>query len=73
HSIIRLGDWKLIYYYEDQSMELFCLKEDPMEKNNQAVSQPEKAKELYDKLSRWLKETQADIPTQLNPDYGGRK
>ncbi|MEG0648091.1 MAG: sulfatase-like hydrolase/transferase, partial [Bacteroides sp.] len=73
HSIIRLGDWKLIYYYEDQSMELFCLREDPMEKNNQAVSQPEKAKELYDKLSRWLKETQADIPTQLNPDYGGRK
>ncbi|WP_042370992.1 sulfatase [Bacteroides neonati] len=73
HSIIRLGDWKLIYYYEDQSMELFCLKEDPMEKNNQAVSQPEKAKELYDKLSRWLKETQADIPIQLNPDYGGRK
>ena len=73
HSIIRLGDWKLIYYYEDQSMELFCLKDDPMEKNNQAGSQPQKVKELYGKLSRWLQETQADIPTQPNPDYGGRK
>ena len=34
YSIIRSGDWKLIYYYEDKSMELFNLKNDRMERNN---------------------------------------
>lgn len=32
YSTIRSGDWKLIYYYEEQSMELFNIKEDRMEK-----------------------------------------
>ena len=28
YSSIRSGDWKLIYYYEDKSVELFNLKDD---------------------------------------------
>lgn len=73
YSTIRSGDWKLIYYYEDQSMELFNIKEDRMEKNNLVGSEPAKARELYGKLDTWLKNTHADIPDQLNPDYKGYK
>lgn len=73
YSSIRLGDWKLIYYYEDQSMELFNLKEDRMEQNNLAARKPDKAKELYMQLMKWLENTQADIPTELNPAYMPKK
>ncbi len=69
YSIIRSGDWKLIYYYEDKSMELFNLKNDRMERNNLVNLQPTLAKELYTRLMKWLIDTRADIPTELNPAY----
>ena len=65
----RMGDWKLIYYYEDKSMELFNLKNDRMERNNLVNLQPTLAKELYTRLMKWLIDTRADIPTELNPAY----
>lgn len=71
YSTIRSGDWKLIYYYEDKSMELFNLKEDRMEKQNLVGVKPEKAQEMFRKLAAWLKKTHADIPKQLNPAYKG--
>lgn len=69
YSIIRLGDWKLIYYYEDKSMELFNLSKDRMERNNLVNLQPNLAKELYDRLMNWIESTDADIPTEPNPAY----
>ena len=69
YSSIRSGDWKLIYYYEDQSVELFNLKEDLGETTNLLNANPVKEKELYNKLMKWLDKTKAPIPTQLNPDY----
>ncbi|MBK1855409.1 sulfatase [Verrucomicrobiaceae bacterium 5K15] len=69
-SVIRHGDWKLIQYFEDNSVELFNLKADPSERNNLAKSQPEKAAALLKKLSSWQTETDADIPTEPNPDFG---
>ena len=69
YSIIRSGDWKLIYYYEDKSMELFNLKYDRLEWNNLVNLQPTLAKELYTRLMKWLIDTRADIPTELNPAY----
>lgn len=68
-SAIIEGDWKLIYYYEDKSMELFNLKNDRMERNNLVNLQPTLAKELYTRLMKWLIDTRADIPTELNPAY----
>jgi hypothetical protein len=50
-------------------VELFNLKEDRMEKNNQAVAQPVLTAKLQDRLMRWLDETHAGIPTELNPAY----
>jgi arylsulfatase A-like enzyme len=68
-SSIRLGDWKLLYYYEDQDMELFNLKEDPSEKINLVNAYPEKKEQLKNSLDEWIKRTQTPVPTQLNPDY----
>ncbi len=36
-SIIRLGDWKLIHYYEDGHEELYNLKNDEEETTDVAV------------------------------------
>ena len=56
-------------YQEDKSMELFNLKNDRMERNNLVNLQPTLAKELYTRLMKWLIDTRADIPTELNPAY----
>ena len=69
YSSIRSGDWKLIYYYEDKSVELFNLKNDLSETRNLVEANPAKKNELYTKLMKWLDETGAPIPTQLNPEY----
>lgn len=69
YSIIRSGDWKLIYYYEDKSMELFNLKNDWVEHHNVVATFPSIKNRLYKKLMRWLKDTKAPIPTELNPYY----
>ena len=68
-SAIRLGEWKLIQYFENNDIELYNLKDDIGEKNNLAGSNPEKVKELLDRLDKWRDETNAPVPTQLNPDY----
>lgn len=69
YSCIRSGNWKLIYNYEDKSIELFNLREDLGETHNLSESNPEKRNELYLKLMKWIEKTQAPIPTELNPYY----
>lgn len=69
YSSIRSGDWKLIYNYEDGSMELFNLKEDLSESTELSQLNPRKRDELYQKLLKWIEETHAPIPTELNPYY----
>ena len=68
-SAVRLGDWKLIQYFENNDIELYNLKEDISEKNNLAESNPEKVKELLEILENWREETNAPVPTELNPDF----
>lgn len=68
-SVIRLGDWKLHHYFEDDGLELYDLKNDPGERINLANAKPEVAAELYEKLDNWRKETVAAIPSELNPAY----
>lgn len=69
YSSIRSGDWKLIYNYEDKSVELFNLKEDIGESNNLAAVNLQKCEELYQRLMRWIEATHAPVPTELNPYY----
>lgn len=68
-SVIRKGDWKLHYYFEDHGVELYNLSDDIGERNNLASSMPSKKEELLGSLKNWWKQTNAPIPTQLNPDY----
>ncbi len=61
-STIRRGDWKLIYWYKDQSFELYNISDDISEKNNLADKNPEKVNELALKLGEYLRSVQADRP-----------
>ena len=68
-SAVRLGDWKLIYYYENDDLELFNLKEDVSETENIAKLYPAKALELTRILKKWCLQTGAPIPKELNKKY----
>lgn len=61
-STVRLGDWKLIYFYEDQHLELYNLKEDISENKDLSKIHPEKVKELAQVLSNYLMQVDAQIP-----------
>jgi uncharacterized sulfatase len=67
-SAIRSGDYKLIWFYENESAELYNLAHDIGEQYNVAEEEPEVARRLKAKLDAWLKETQAELPTE-NPAY----
>ena len=68
YSAVRLEDWKLIEFFENNSIELYNLKNDVSESNNLALINPEKVKELKNLLAKWRKTTNAQIPTP-NPNY----
>ena len=70
-SAVRLGDWKLIQYFEFNDLELYNLKDDISEKNNLAETRPDKLNELLLILENWRKETGAPVPVELNPEYTG--
>lgn len=61
-SIIRRGDWKLIYYYEDERCELYNLAKDISESEPLNHLYPQKVKELKERLFKWLKEVNAKKP-----------
>ena len=68
-SVVRQGDWKLIEHYETGKLELYNIRQDISEKKDLSVTNPRKAKELYELLEKWKKEVNAPEPTSLNPDY----
>ncbi|MBM3982690.1 MAG: N-acetylgalactosamine 6-sulfate sulfatase (GALNS) [Planctomycetes bacterium] len=65
---VRLGDYKLIEYYEDGRRELFNVKADISESRNLAAEKPDVVKELAAELDKWRKDVGAKMPT-ANPDY----
>ncbi|HEY0864432.1 MAG TPA: sulfatase [Lacunisphaera sp.] len=68
-GIIRAGDWKLIEYFEDHSVELFNLAEDIGERHDLSAAQPAKVRELQARLAQWRAAVGAPVPTQPNPAY----
>ena len=68
-AVIRKGDWKLHQYFEDNTIELYNLKDDVAEKNNLAEQEPKTAQKLLKALKKWQKDTNAPIPKELNPAY----
>jgi arylsulfatase A-like enzyme len=59
----RDGDWKLIEWFEDGSLELFNLRDDPGERLNLAAENPDEKQQLHAKLVAWRAATQALMPT----------
>ena len=59
---MRAGDYKLIEWYEDNSVELYNLKNDIGEKHDLAKVMPEKAAELQGMLAKWRKQMNARMP-----------
>jgi len=68
-AAIRMGEWKLIEFFEDGTLELYNLKQDLGEKNNLAVKMPDKAGELHAAMLKWREEVKAPVPTEKNPRY----
>jgi len=64
---LRLGDLKLIEWFEDDRVELFNLRDDPGETRNLAADRPETATALRQKLHDWRASVNARMPTP-NPD-----
>lgn len=69
---VRVGDYKLIEFYEDNHMELYNLKDDISERNNLSSKMPQKAAKLQKMLQDWRYSVDARMPA-LNPDYNPRK
>ena len=68
-SIIRVGDWKLPHYFEDNGLELYNLRDDIGEKKDLAKSDPARVKKMLSQLDSWRKEVKAPVPSKRNPQY----
>jgi arylsulfatase A-like enzyme len=71
-SAIRVGDWKLLEYFEDGHRELFNLKEDPHEMQDIAAAQPTETESLAKHLANWRTEVGAKLPLP-NAQYRGKQ
>ncbi|MFY0652189.1 MAG: sulfatase [Cyclobacteriaceae bacterium] len=71
-SIIRVGDWKLIHYWEDDHDELYDLSTDLGEQNDVAVQNEERVNQMRDQLLSWLKEMKANYP-EPDPEFDEEK
>ena len=65
---VRLGEYKLIEFYEDMHLELYNLQNDIEEKDNLVEAEPEKVEELITLLHQWRKKIKAQMPYP-NPNY----
>ena len=63
-SAIREGDYKLIHFYDTDSVELYNLKNDISEKNDLSGKMPQLASRLKNKLKVWLQDSGAVMPTK---------
>ena len=68
-SSICRGDWKLIHFLEDDHVELYNLAEDISESNNLAQANAAKADELLRELNDWREQTNAPMPSAVNPAF----
>lgn len=64
-SAIREGDYKLLKWYDDDSVELYNLKKDIGEETDLSKSKRRRAARLEKKLDAWLAETGAKMPQRL--------
>lgn len=66
-SSVRAGDYKLIEFFEDGSLELYNLREDIGEENDLSDQKPNVRDRLHDLLTEWRREMEAKMP-RPNPE-----
>ena len=65
---VRLGDYKLLEYFEKNTVQLFNLREDIGEQNDLSLTEPKIREKLIALLHSWRKDVKAQMPKQ-NPNY----
>ncbi len=65
---IRVGDYKLLEYFENETVQLFNLRTDISEQNDVSEAEPDKTAELRGKLHAWRQAVSAKM-MPVNPDY----
>ena len=64
HSAIRVGDYKLLRFYENERDELYDLAHDPGEQIDLREKYPDRARELRTQLENYLRSANARFPTR---------
>lgn len=72
-SVVRKGDYKLLYFYKKDQYELYNLKNDPSEMNDLSAQMPDKTAELKKLLNSWKKDVNAEEPDLSVPDIKKKK
>ena len=67
-SSMRMGDYKLIEFFEDGRLELYNLRTDVGEEHNLAEQEPATVARMHGMLQNWRHDLGAKIP-ELNPDW----
>ncbi|WP_299577409.1 sulfatase [uncultured Sunxiuqinia sp.] len=62
YSVIRRGDWKLIYWYKNGKSELYNIPDDIGEQNNLAEIKPQITADLKHRLGKYLRKVKATVP-----------
>jgi hypothetical protein len=66
---MRMGDHKLIEFFEDGRLELYNVREDVGEEHDLLDERPALAQQMMDILVDWRQTIEAKIP-QSNPEWG---
>lgn len=69
---IRMGQYKLIEFFEFGQLELYDLETDGLESHNIALEKAGITAKLYARMQAWREEINAPVPTELNPEYDPR-
>lgn len=72
YSSALVGNWKIIRYADDDKVEVYNLKNDPIEQTDLSKTHPEKTTELVKILDNKLKSVNAQEALK-NPDYDPNK
>ena len=66
---IRMGDWKLIEYFENGALELYNLADDIGEEQNLTKREAKRTAEMHSIMKAWRRATNAPVPTEMNPEF----
>jgi arylsulfatase A-like enzyme len=65
---MRMGDYKLLEFFEDGRLELYNLRDDIGEAHDLAAAEPQRVAAMHAKLRAWQQRMNAQFPA-INPDY----